>query len=249
MTNKQAIPWKRISVEAAAIVVSILLAFAIDAWWDERKDRLEEQEILRSLKTDFEANREQAKDVILLHDDALNFAATLMKLTDDELLSLSAEEVQEQMRYLAYPKTFDAVRGSIDALTSAGKLEILQDRELRAAITNFVNILEDAQEDREYMFEWAMIVWQEVAREGGPYWAGNRGFTLEECKAEPASRGCYQSISMAYLPLATPEDLLRLRNNRTLMGYVNRSHENSARYAAEIQDAQAQIDIILELLD
>jgi hypothetical protein len=34
------IPWKRLSAEGLAIVVSILLAFWIDAWWDTRKDRV-----------------------------------------------------------------------------------------------------------------------------------------------------------------------------------------------------------------
>jgi len=49
MTENQNIPWKRIFVEAAAIVGSILLAFAIDAWWNDRQDREEEQVILLSL--------------------------------------------------------------------------------------------------------------------------------------------------------------------------------------------------------
>jgi len=35
MTDSKDIPWKRISIEAAAVVASILLAFAIDAWWHE----------------------------------------------------------------------------------------------------------------------------------------------------------------------------------------------------------------------
>ena len=38
------IPWKRISVEAAAIVASILLAFAIDAWWAELAEDRDEHE-------------------------------------------------------------------------------------------------------------------------------------------------------------------------------------------------------------
>jgi len=37
MINADKIPWKRLSVEAAAIVASILLAFAIDAWWGDRQ--------------------------------------------------------------------------------------------------------------------------------------------------------------------------------------------------------------------
>ena len=36
---KQEIPWNKFVVEAFVIVGSILLAFAIDAWWDERQER------------------------------------------------------------------------------------------------------------------------------------------------------------------------------------------------------------------
>jgi uncharacterized membrane protein YccC len=61
MAESQVIPWKRIAVEAAAIVGSILLAFAIDAWWDARNDYNAlsenllalEQEILQNL-SDFD---------------------------------------------------------------------------------------------------------------------------------------------------------------------------------------------------
>jgi hypothetical protein len=55
MPGNGTISWPRITTEAAAIVGSILLAFAIDAWWDERQLRAEEQEILRGLKGEFEA--------------------------------------------------------------------------------------------------------------------------------------------------------------------------------------------------
>ena len=56
MTETQNIQWKRIVVEAAAIVGSILLAFAIDAWWDDRQDRAAEQRIFVGLKSEFEEN-------------------------------------------------------------------------------------------------------------------------------------------------------------------------------------------------
>lgn len=38
MTDTQKLPWKRLLAEATAIVLSILLAFAIDAWWEDRMD-------------------------------------------------------------------------------------------------------------------------------------------------------------------------------------------------------------------
>jgi len=52
MTETQSIPWKRISVEAAAIVASILMAFTIDAWWSDRqRDEAERVVLKRYLKT------------------------------------------------------------------------------------------------------------------------------------------------------------------------------------------------------
>ena len=57
MTKAQNIPWNRLVVEAAAIVVSILLAFAIDAWWDDRQQRNEEQTILKALLDDLHDKR------------------------------------------------------------------------------------------------------------------------------------------------------------------------------------------------
>ena len=53
MTETKTVPWKRLSIEAAAIVASILLAFAIDAWWEERALRIEEQQVLQGLREEF----------------------------------------------------------------------------------------------------------------------------------------------------------------------------------------------------
>jgi hypothetical protein len=242
------IPWKRLLAEVVVIVLSILMAFGIDAWWDERNERIEEKRILRSLQVEFEANRDEAASVLLVHENGLRYVGNLMHLTEDEILALPDEEVERYVRYFAHPRTFDAVRGSVDTLTSSGKVGILQDGELREALATFVNILEDAKEDREYMFHWAMIVWQEVAKNGGPYWEGTENWSKEECIDMPSESGCYISNSTAFLPIATAQDLLRLRSDIALMGYVKRNHKNSVRYVSEIRRAQRQIDKVLGLV-
>ena len=56
MTDTQDIPWKRLSVEAAAIIASILFAFAIDAWWDSVQTDNKAQEILDALRLEMESN-------------------------------------------------------------------------------------------------------------------------------------------------------------------------------------------------
>ncbi len=245
LTEKNA---KRLVVEVVAIVLSILLAFAIDAWWDERKERAEEREVLASLYVEFEANRVEAATVILVHEGAVQSVASLLQMSEDEILALSEEAVGQHMRFFANPRTFDAVRGTVDALTSSGKLGILRDRELREALTTFVNILEDAAEDREYLSQTSMTVWDEVARNGGPWRINAGGATAEDCVGPHPDRNCYINDWLAYLPSATPQDLLRLRNNPVLMGYVNRNKINAVRYASEVRQAEIQIETILKLL-
>ena len=240
---------KGVFVDVIAIVLSILLAFAIDAWWEERKERAEEREILASLFVEFEANRDEAGSVVAVHEIAVHSVATLMGLSDDEILALSPDEVEQHMRFFANPRTFDAIRGSVDALTSSGKLGILRSRELREALTTFVNIIEDAAEDREYMSHTSLTVWNEVARNGGPWHKTVGDLTPEDCAGPRPHRNCYINDLLVYLPTATPQDLLRLRNNSVLMGYVNQNKINAVRYASEIRQAEIQIETILELLE
>lgn len=56
MANTDNVQSKHISAEGAAIVVSILLAFSIEAWWDDYQDRAEEQGIFLVLKSEFQQN-------------------------------------------------------------------------------------------------------------------------------------------------------------------------------------------------
>jgi hypothetical protein len=58
MADPKSIQWIRLSVEASAIVASILLAFAIDAWWAEQQDRRAENEVLNRLHEEFTLNRD-----------------------------------------------------------------------------------------------------------------------------------------------------------------------------------------------
>jgi hypothetical protein len=52
MIRAQKIPWPRIFAEGIAIVVSILLAFWIQAWWEDRQLQDNERLILESLLTE-----------------------------------------------------------------------------------------------------------------------------------------------------------------------------------------------------
>ncbi len=57
MREYREIPWLRIIAEGTAIVVSILLAFAIDAWWLRQKELDQADALIASLHADFESSQ------------------------------------------------------------------------------------------------------------------------------------------------------------------------------------------------
>ena len=71
MTDTQEVPWKRISIEAVAIVGSILLAFAIDAWWETRREVDLAQSYIARLQADIEVDL-QAYEVTVAWSKAID---------------------------------------------------------------------------------------------------------------------------------------------------------------------------------
>ncbi len=59
MTKFQKIPWPRIFAEGSAIIISILLAFWIQAWWEGRQQRADERIFLQSLLDDLRDKQQQ----------------------------------------------------------------------------------------------------------------------------------------------------------------------------------------------
>jgi hypothetical protein len=75
MTSNKKEQWKRLSAEAMAIIASILFAFAIDAWWDDRKKSEDERVLLQALVEDlYDKKLKLADDRI--YNEAIRRAAT-----------------------------------------------------------------------------------------------------------------------------------------------------------------------------
>lgn len=148
MSNSQSIPWKRISVEAAAIVASILLAFAIDAWWQDRQTKIEEQQVLAGLRAEFLANHEK-----LSRHQAYNLK-DLQSLEDIELLIENGQSTDAKSAVLAAlsemesPATTDLGNGTLNALLSSGRVEILASRKLRALLTAWDGVIGEVWDDQ-----------------------------------------------------------------------------------------------------
>lgn len=135
MENTNNIQWKRIAAEGAAIVVSILLAFSIDAWWSNYQDRREEQGVLLGIKSEFEQNLAFI-EVELAYRNAV--VESILKLFDASVARTPIEpaDLDELIGDVTWWQNIEYSRGAIDSLLQSGKLSLIENEELRRIIAS-----------------------------------------------------------------------------------------------------------------
>ena len=230
--------YRRAIIDGTVIVVSILMAFGIDALWAQYQLRIEEKETMASLRLDFVANLEAVTKVIDAHALFRDRIATLVSLSPEEIRALSQTEVSEIMLATANPWTFSAVLGTTESLVNGGKFGVLRDEKLRDALTTFLNRLADTVEDTDYLTRGAEELWMAEFRHGGPW-------------TDPATEiGYFGEIrGLTFIPKATPEDLLNVRSDPELMGRSKRFHINAGYYVSELEHLRNLIEEILDILN
>ena len=154
---KQETATKRLVLEGTVIIVSILLAFGIDAWWEERKDRLEEQGILIGLQEEFQLTRDlltQAKEKLSERVGALEELLLAMeKFEPADVASVSTLFMDAMLA----PSTTDLGSGALDALLSSGRVELLENAALRSSLSAWNGVLgevyDDEQNNSEFIYK------------------------------------------------------------------------------------------------
>lgn len=238
MKDNEAMRGRYLVIEGGVIVLSILLAFGIDALWAQHQERLEEEEILASLKSDFVANLHSVTKIIEAHETFRDRVTALIHLPPEKIRALSQTEISQLMLATANPWTYDAERGTTDMLVNGGKLGVLSDPELRESLLTFLNRIADSTEDISYLMQGAQDVWAAEIEHGGPW-------------SDPATEIGYvgEIRGLEFIPQATAEDLLSVRSDPILMGHSKRFHINAAYYIEELNLIRDQIERVLALID
>ncbi len=229
MSNSKSIPWKRLTAEAAAIVISILLAFWIDAWWDERKDKLEEQEILIGLEVEFVDLRDRLDQWAQFNRTGAQFVEQFLS---DSVTEMNLRSIESAFTYASLVNVLDQ-GGALDALLASGRLERISDRNIRLRLVKWPDWLEDIHTNDVSSRSYVM---SEIV----PYLA-KHGFPGKVCSTPEWFFICAESepVPSAYLQLSKePEFRSMLIMRRAWMLGTAHDHES----------ARDEADDILELL-
>jgi hypothetical protein len=138
MTGLPKPQWKRLSLETAAIVASILLAFWIDAGWDQREDAARERILLETLLADmqeFQSAREVRVDYL---EAIIESGRSLLDIGR----GLKPEATDREIDYLLNDTTYTSNVVSkglpiLELLFEGGDLVTIESDELRACLADF----------------------------------------------------------------------------------------------------------------
>jgi hypothetical protein len=148
MSESETIPWKRLTAEGGAIVASILIAFAIDAWWQDRTERIIEIQYLQAIQEDLLSSLElldedeaaQQRQVgylesLLLTDSDTPYSDELRRWVDDGLFNVG---------------TYQPQSSALRDLESSGQSQVIRNPDIRrilASARQRMDSLEIAQRD------------------------------------------------------------------------------------------------------
>ena len=143
MLENQKIPFPRLFAESLAIIVSILLAFAIDAWWDDIQNRKDERLILESLLEEFQEKTEVLTFRRTFNEAILNAARELLRIASESEATVKTDEIDrlvEIITWMQIGNEWDTA--ALNSLIAGGELSKISNRELREKLARWVPVFE-----------------------------------------------------------------------------------------------------------
>ena len=141
------IQWRRLLAQSLAVILSILLAFSIDAWWDSRQEVQRERELMIGLLADFRSSRPGLEARLVLARRMAAGTAGFLDLAgayeDPTALTVPDSLV---LSVLGGP-TYEPTTNTLDAAVASGEIERLTSDELRAKLADWRRMLSDTRED------------------------------------------------------------------------------------------------------
>ncbi|MFV1988025.1 MAG: hypothetical protein ACC682_12150 [Gemmatimonadota bacterium] len=152
------IPWLRVSLEGIVIVGSILLAFTLDAWWQERATRDWEFDQLHALRAEFAGNGELLDDAVGRHDQKIQDVAQILKFLQAARPGDKKIYSDRVLSSLVAWNTSDISTGTLNALLASGGLGDIRDDRLRSELAAWPTVVADAQEDESLARDFVEMV-------------------------------------------------------------------------------------------
>ena len=136
-----------LTLEGILIVVSILVAFAIDAWWDDRRDRMEEVRILESLRKEFLAVSKRIPWFVERHTRTAEYSRQISREMRETGPGGAVRASALTVGWLLEHNSTDPQRGALDAVLLSGELRYIRNPAIRERLARWPQLIDDATEN------------------------------------------------------------------------------------------------------
>ena len=170
MTESLIVSWKRVLVEVSAIVASILLAFAIDAWWDRVQQQADVYGQLAAILDDTRSAEQYVqkyRKLSLARQDSLRQLMDAAGSNNNQLSTRSLDELLADLGW--FSEVYIMPEGSIEALVASGNIGFIESELLKKELSSWPSFLsylrDNISPDSHFYFE----VWRPYLRKNGDW--------------------------------------------------------------------------------
>jgi len=144
LAKNSKIEWERLGIEAAAIVASILLAFWIDAWWEDKQDRELESKHLSRLRVELVANMALIDDFDLRGRSG-NAGYKIIESIESAQNSQSESILVSagDLSVITKARNIEAETSVFEGLVRSGGIEVIRDQEIISALAAWERSIRD----------------------------------------------------------------------------------------------------------
>ncbi len=139
---KEGLNAKWITLQGAAILGSILLAFAIEAWWSDRQDADEVGRILAALELETIANLAEIAEMRKYRHAVSEVCDKVLGASSE---SVTAEALDAYLADLTWWNTANLAVGALSSMTNGGKLALVDNVNLILQISIVLDYMAKAQ--------------------------------------------------------------------------------------------------------
>jgi hypothetical protein len=134
------LPWNRLFAEFTVIVAGVLIALAVDSWWERRQERNHAREYLAQLLVDFQGTERRLRGTIETETQRLEGV--------NSVIGSALRGPWPQADSLELPtgyNYFEPLEGTLSALIQSGDLRLLRNDSVRFELIAFSALLHETE--------------------------------------------------------------------------------------------------------
>ena len=145
---------------------SILLAFAIDAWWEERSDHIRLTGAIQNIAAEVSDARDEIENAVARNTFRIEGIRRFLSIEPDELLAIPEESLLSFDGVFYTPSPFDTSGYALQGLLAGGNLDIVPDDELRSALIAWAQLPSEIERDYAEALHLSMGLFERMATHG-----------------------------------------------------------------------------------